>query len=287
MTAARMTANRANAQHSTGPQDTSRTRFNGMQHGLTSKQTVLPGESQEEYDSFRQEFLNDFDPQSAMERTLADRAIAAAWRLKRFQGVENAFYTDRIDAYLKDNPKAGPDAAMANLFIDPVESKKMSLFLRYQTNVQREYDKAVNEFRKARAEREQQQFEQAMVAGARQRAATSSGFASHPSPTPDTPRPPACFSRRLFNPRPFNLKRYGGAPPENRSNAGRLRGETSFGHYRSCRVFCAPRCFCPAPRFVLPPGFRNCLVSSRRRQPVFMRPMAHSRCRRERGRRAL
>ena len=42
MTAARMTANRANAQHSTGPQDTSRTRFNGMQHGThASKQTVL------------------------------------------------------------------------------------------------------------------------------------------------------------------------------------------------------------------------------------------------------
>jgi len=46
MTAAKMIANRANAQHSTGPQDTSRTRFNGVQHGLTSKQTVLPGESQ-------------------------------------------------------------------------------------------------------------------------------------------------------------------------------------------------------------------------------------------------
>ena len=54
MTAAKMIANRANAQHSTGPQDTSATRFNGVQHGLTSKQTVIPGESQQEYDEFRQ-----------------------------------------------------------------------------------------------------------------------------------------------------------------------------------------------------------------------------------------
>ena len=181
MTAARMTANRENAQHSTGPQDTARTRFNGVQHGLTSKQTVIPGESQHEYDEFREEFLSDLNPQSAIERTLADRAIAAAWRLKRFQGVESAFFNDCVSAFLNDNPDADPAAAMANLFIDPVETKKMSLFLRYQTAVQREYDKAISEFKKARAEREKEQFEQAMVEAAKQRSAVG-GFASYNAP---------------------------------------------------------------------------------------------------------
>ena len=104
MTAARMTANRVNAQHSTGPQDTTRTRFNSVQHGLTSKQTVIPGENQQEYDDFREEFLSDLNPQSAIERTLADRAIAAAWRLKRFQGVESAFFNDRINASSTTTP---------------------------------------------------------------------------------------------------------------------------------------------------------------------------------------
>ena len=51
----KLAANRANAQHSTGPKDTTKTRFNGVQHGLTSKQTVIPGESQEEYDKFHAE----------------------------------------------------------------------------------------------------------------------------------------------------------------------------------------------------------------------------------------
>ena len=46
--AVKITTNRANATHSTGPVDTSRTRFNGIAHGLTSKQTVIRGESQEE-----------------------------------------------------------------------------------------------------------------------------------------------------------------------------------------------------------------------------------------------
>jgi hypothetical protein len=164
-----MTANRANAQHSTGPQDTTRTRFNGMQHGLTSKQTVLPGENQADYDEFRAEFLSDLNARSAVERTLADRTVAAAWRLKRFERMETAFYNDRITAFLKDNPDADPDSAMANLFIDPVETARMRLFLRYQTTVQREYDKAMSEFKKARAEREKQQFEQALMDAARQR----------------------------------------------------------------------------------------------------------------------
>ena len=160
MTAAKMIANRANAQHSTGPQDTSATRFNGVQHGLTSKQTVLPGESQQEYDEFRQEFLTDLGASSALERALADRIVAAAWRLKRFERVEAAFYSNRIDAYCKDNPEADPAEAMANLFIDPVETSRMRLFLRYQTGVQKEFDKALTEFRKIQKERQQDDAQQ-------------------------------------------------------------------------------------------------------------------------------
>ncbi len=181
----KLAANRANAQHSTGPKDTTKTRFNGVQHGLTSKQTVIPGESQEEYDKFHAGFLQDLNPHSAIERTLADRAIAAAWRLKRFQRMEAAYFNDRINAFLEDNPEAGPDSALANLFIDPAEIAKTKLFLRYQTTVQREYDKAISEFRKARAEREKQLLEEAVLQAALERqtpqnkgAAAAVGFAS-------------------------------------------------------------------------------------------------------------
>ena len=182
----KLAGNRANAQHSTGPKDTTKTRFNGVQHGLTSKQTVIPGESQEEYDKFHAGFLQDLNPHSAIERTLADRAIAAAWRLKRFQRMEAAYFNDRVNAFLEDNPEAGPDSALANLFIDPAEIAKTKLFLRYQTTVQREYDKAISEYRKARAEREKQLLEEAVLQAALERqtpqnkgAAAAVGFASH------------------------------------------------------------------------------------------------------------
>ena len=159
-------ANRANAQLSTGPADTSRTRFNGAQHGLTSRQTVIPGESQAEYDAFHSTLTKQLGPGSETEKLLADRIAVAAWRLRRFARIEAAFFNNRIDAYLETHPEQNPDAALANLFSDPVEAQKMRLFLRYQTAVQREYDTAMRLLDKARKERAQQEFMQAAAVSA-------------------------------------------------------------------------------------------------------------------------
>jgi hypothetical protein len=160
-TAAKLAANRANSTHSTGPADTSRTRFNGVAHGLTSKQTVVRGEDQQEFDTFHAGMLRDLYPSTSVEKVLAERIIAAAWRLKRFSRVESSFFNNRIDAYLEENPHSDPDSAMANLFIDPAETARMRLFLRYQTAVQREYDTAVREFQKSKAEQVSNSLENA------------------------------------------------------------------------------------------------------------------------------
>ena len=160
-TAAKLAANRANASLSTGPSDTSRTRFNGLAHGLTSKQTVTRGEDQQEYDAFSANMLRDLAPTSEIERVLAERIIVAAWRLKRFTRVESSFFSNRIDAYLEANPGSEPDSALANLFTDPAEMARMRLFLRYQNSVQREYDTAVRELKKAKADRIEHSLENA------------------------------------------------------------------------------------------------------------------------------
>jgi hypothetical protein len=186
--AVKIVANRANATKSTGPVDTSKTRFNSLAHGLTSKQTVIPGESQEAYDSFAAGLKKDLRPSSAIENVLSDRVIAAAWRLQRFTRVESAFLSNRIDAYLEANPDQDPDAALANLFIDPAEAAKMRLFLRYQTAVQREYDKAFKEFQAAKVERRKRERELALLerlTGAEEDTSSEEtnpsgiGFASH------------------------------------------------------------------------------------------------------------
>ena len=161
--AAKLAANRENATLSTGPADTSRTRFNGLAHGLTSKQTVIRGENQEEYDAFHRDIFRHLAPTSAIEIVLAERVAAAAWRLKRFTRVETAFYTNRIDAFLEENPSGNPDCALANLFTDPAEMGRMRLFLRYQNAVQREYDTAMRELHKAKAERLREEYDRAAL----------------------------------------------------------------------------------------------------------------------------
>src|SRR5687768_10578298 len=100
-TAAQIAANRANAQCSTGPRDPGRTKFNGTQHGLTSKQTVLPGEDPAEYAAFATGMTADLAPVSALERVLAERIVAAAWRLRRFTRIETAFFNNRVEAFLE------------------------------------------------------------------------------------------------------------------------------------------------------------------------------------------
>ena len=83
--------------------------------------------------------------------------------LKRFTRVETAFYTNRIDTYLEENPQGNPDYALANLFTDPGEMNRMRLFLRYQNAVQREYDTAMRELHKAKAERLREEYERAAL----------------------------------------------------------------------------------------------------------------------------
>jgi hypothetical protein len=199
--AARALANQANAQLSTGPitaEGKAIASQNSTKHGLTSTKVVVPGESQEEFDNFREGILESLDPQSPFETELADRVVAAMWRLKRFHRLENAFFADRINAIQNEMGIEDPDAAGAMLFTDPQQMKRMSLFLRYMTGTQREYSKAKSELEKEQKRRVQAEFEQAaleeMVETAKKQ---SVGFVSQSEPIhpqPATAAQPAAAS---------------------------------------------------------------------------------------------
>jgi hypothetical protein len=189
--AVKIVANRANATKSTGPVDTSKTRFNGLAHGLTSRQTVIRGESQQEYDTFAAKLRKDLTPRSAIEAVLADRVIAAAWRLQRFTRVETSFFNDRIDAYLEAHSDSDPDSALSALFTDPAEMARMRLFMRYQAATQREYDKAYKEFKaaqKEQAKKDREHLALGIVATYEEESAESEiGFASQSQRPEDRP----------------------------------------------------------------------------------------------------
>jgi hypothetical protein len=86
-----LAANRLNAQKSTGPrtpEGKARVCKNARKHGLTGRDTVLPSERADDYDSFREGLLDDLAPSGDLEEVLSDRIVSYAWRLRRVPMIE-------------------------------------------------------------------------------------------------------------------------------------------------------------------------------------------------------
>jgi hypothetical protein len=179
--AARALANRTNAQASTGPrteEGKAVSRLNAVSHSLTSKMTVLPHESQQEYDAVLQGLIDDHKPASENERLLVERLAQAHWRLQRCYSVERAFLENRIAAAQEESPDIDPDAAMAQLFVDKAETARMRLLMRYLGAAERAFYKAGADLAKAQAERRKQAAEAAEME-ALAAAYAPVGFVSH------------------------------------------------------------------------------------------------------------
>ena len=88
MTSDRKTeSNRRNAQLSTGPNDTSRSRLNASSHGILSRQALITtGEGCEDAELFEQladALREDWAPVGATEQLLCDLLIMLTWRRRR------------------------------------------------------------------------------------------------------------------------------------------------------------------------------------------------------------
>lgn len=79
-------ANHLNAQQSTGPisiEGKAMIAKNALKHGIFSKQILLEGESQKDFELLKNEFYTQFSPEGFLEHLLCERALSAAWRLSR------------------------------------------------------------------------------------------------------------------------------------------------------------------------------------------------------------
>ncbi len=91
-TEAQITANRRNAQKSTGPrtiEGKAAVSQNAVRHGLTAANDVISSESQADFDLYRDQLLAELDPASPMESMLAERVVGLSWRLKRTCRIQN------------------------------------------------------------------------------------------------------------------------------------------------------------------------------------------------------
>jgi hypothetical protein len=136
------TANRRNAQKSTGPRTMAgkaAVRINALQHGLLSREVLVAGESKAELVDFGKGLRAELAPVGAMELLLADRIVAAAWRLRRLLRVEVLL--------LKE------DGAKLEQAFSSYGREKMALLSRYEASIERGLYKALHELQRLQAAR--------------------------------------------------------------------------------------------------------------------------------------
>jgi hypothetical protein len=138
---AKLLANRANAQLSTGPVTQAGKAIvsqNATKHGLTGKFKVLPGESQSEFDQLLAGFLRSEAPVVDDEIEMVHQMAEALWLSRRSVSLQDA-------------------CIVALQSGDPTQERKarqdLALYLRYQSTHDRAFFRFSAELRKRRNER--------------------------------------------------------------------------------------------------------------------------------------
>jgi hypothetical protein len=108
----KMEANRRNAQKSTGPKSDegkSRSRLNGLKHGMRASLLILPGENAEDFSERVDDWIDDLKPRNRVEHYLVDRAARVSWQLDRIERAYVARLTANINAASAGVTQTGGD----------------------------------------------------------------------------------------------------------------------------------------------------------------------------------
>jgi hypothetical protein len=156
----RIESARINGARSNGPkteEGKARSSQNSLTHGLNSdKILVLSNEKQEDYDGLRAAFLKRFAPKDEVELELIEEMVGAKWRLRRIRSMESDLMDMRMeehDEFLKErreNPSARRRQTMAFKSLADT-SQSLTMLTRYETRLQRTYERAFDNLKKLRA----------------------------------------------------------------------------------------------------------------------------------------
>jgi hypothetical protein len=143
----RIEQNRANAQHSTGPNSEEGKAIssrNATRHGLTGKKVVINGEDQEAYESLRKDLLDSYRPANAAEAMLVDEIAQGFWRLQRARALEAEQFNLCCGGA---DPIIGFNSGNADF----------ERLRRYMTSIERAYHRAIEQLEKTQASRKKEQ----------------------------------------------------------------------------------------------------------------------------------
>jgi len=132
------------------PEGKARSAANSRRHGLASASILMDGESAEDFQQLRADFLNQFHPQTAVETDLVDVMAISRWRLRRLLAIEAHLFDqeilnrkDEIKHRSKRKPMEQEDRLAFVFQILGDHGNSLTLLLRYEGSLNRSYDKAL------------------------------------------------------------------------------------------------------------------------------------------------
>src|SRR5207253_931336 len=141
----KLAANQANAQHSTGPktpEGKARSAANSRTHGLCAKESLVAAEEKEDFDQLQEGFNVDLSPEGAVQQTLFEEIVGAAWQMRRIRSMET-------------EACSGHDSYTAILNDEPLQ-KKLERLARHKTRIERTFHRALKEFKRIHNERDKE-----------------------------------------------------------------------------------------------------------------------------------
>lgn len=132
-----------------------RSNCNAIKHGLTGRTVLLPGEDMNQYLAFSKELVDSLNPQTPLERQLAQTYADQQWRLNRLLTIEDALLAHGHETSCHvdtDNPDGHTAYNAARNFRDSSQTF-LNLSI-YEQRIRRAQNEAMRELRALQAERQ-------------------------------------------------------------------------------------------------------------------------------------
>ena len=157
---ARLLANQANAQLSSGPRTEEgkmKSSLNAVKTGLTGRTVLLPSDDVAEYERHLAAYAEEFAPVGLLETNLMESIAGTDWRLRRIPGLESALFAkgriEFAELFNEQDLAARPHLIDAHTFI-AYEKQIRNLQLQ-EARLARRREKEIAELRRLQAERVQ------------------------------------------------------------------------------------------------------------------------------------
>jgi hypothetical protein len=136
------------------PEGKARSAANSRRHGLTSS-ALIDGESEEHFQLLLADFMDHFQPQTAVETDLVEVMAIARWRLRRLLAIETRqFELEMLRRREQiDEDFTGMDHDDRLAFVFQNMGNSIALLIRYEASINRSYDKALKQLQQLQSSR--------------------------------------------------------------------------------------------------------------------------------------